>query len=504
MILAIWNNQPQKLNEMKKIIKYIKFIAPILLIVISIIINLSCQDVMKEAVPNVTGLRYTSPDSIAPIDSVNMGVTIVIQGTGLRDVQIVRFNSIEQELNPNYVTDNNIIVTVPSDFPTEITNQICLITGSDKEYCFDFDIKVPGPGIVDVQYQITGSENPDIINVTGYSFAQIESLTIGTPDQISSGTGTIISSYRVNENYTRLSYDVPVTFNFDQTEIVIVCVAGSDRISIDWEASLTPIAYRISNEYAIVGDTTSILGQNLASIESITFGSVEVTEFWESNDFETLYFIVPEGVTPGQTSVTATNTFGEVSASFRYAETDQMFIDFDDSIVCWDDPTKFDFEIIGSDTNRWGYFRGDIIPSWWDQINVYARCDPPYAIFSDTPDPLNSMAIKFEVNVKNPWSGGGFFEISFIQSVAAAPDGDVVISYFWAPEYSEEVPYVSDGWLTVEIPMSDFTISETYASEFDVTKLQHFRVRFVHDGGQTNTLADMDVNVDNFRLSAIE
>ena len=490
---------------MTKNTKNIKFITPILLVVFSVIINLSCQDDLKEAVPNVTSVRYTAPDSIAPIDTVGMGATIAIQGTGLRDVQKVRFNSVELDLNPNYVTDNNIIVNVPGEFPSEITNQVCLITASDKEYCFDFEIIVPGPEIVEVVYILTGSETPDIIRLQGYAFAQIQGLYIGTPSDIDNNTGQEITDYQIFNNNTILTYNVPADFSFEQSEIKIVTVAGTDQVSNDWEAALTPRVYGISNEYAMIGDTTAILGQNLATIESLTFGGLEVTEYWESDDYTTLYFLVPDGATPGQTTVTATNTFGEVSTSFRYAEADQMIMDFDDSIANWPvaRQTEFDMLVINEDTNRWGYVRGDVNPSWWDETTMYCRNDTAYPVFSE-PDAINNLAFKFEINVKKPWIGGGLCRFTFMQFVPSLDDFDEVFNYHWIPGYTEEVAYTTDGWLTVTIPISDFDVNENYTSEFDITGLRDFRFRFYHDGNQTTPLADMDVNIDNFRLVTLE
>lgn len=467
--------------------------------------SMSCEPV-EEAVPNVTRVIYTSPDSTASLSSVGMGATIAIQGSGLKDVQRVKFNTVEKELNPNYVTDNNIIVTVPDDFPSEITNQVCLYTASDKEYCFDFVIEVPGPVIEDIKYQITSADQADIINLTGSSFAEVQSLTIGTPDQIANGSGTEITDYQIYNNYTLLAYNVPASFDFDQTEIVLVCVAGKVSVSVDWESSLKPLATRITNEYAIIGDTTALIGQNLASIESISFGGVDVVEYWESDNFDTLKFIVPEGVTPGETTVTASNVFGDVSVTFRYAETDQILIDFDDSTVCWDDPNRWDFVVINGDTNKWGYFRGDILPSWWDQANVIARCDESYPIFSSVADPINSLALKFEINVKNPWIGGGMLRFSFQQFVADNDGGNSdqeMIYYEWIPGYTDEVPYITDGWLTVSIPLSDFGISADYGGQLDATALKYFWLRFYHPGNLTNTLTDMDVNIDNMRLEII-
>jgi hypothetical protein len=91
-----------------------------------------------------------------------------------------------------------------------------------------------------------------------------------------------------------------------------------------------------------------------------------------------------------------------------------------------------------------------------------------------------------------------------MQYVPSIDNYDEVFTYHWAPEYSDEVPYTTDGWLTVTIPISEFDINSSYTSEFDITGLRDFRLRFWHDGNQTNTLTDMDVNMDNFRLVILE
>jgi len=110
----------------------------------------SCND--NEADPPViTDVRVVSkPDtSIAAIGAGNM---IVIEGNNFTGVKQVLFNNFSASFNPNYVTDKTIIVTIPEDAPTEVTdpnapNELKVVTEGGFA-TFDFALLPPDPQIL--------------------------------------------------------------------------------------------------------------------------------------------------------------------------------------------------------------------------------------------------------------------------------------------------------------------------------------------------------------------
>lgn len=75
-----------------------------------------------------------------------MGDKIAIIGEHLAGVNKIYFNDQKVKLNPNFVTDNAIILTIPSGIPDEKQDLIKLYTANDSCY-YTFETKVPVPTI---------------------------------------------------------------------------------------------------------------------------------------------------------------------------------------------------------------------------------------------------------------------------------------------------------------------------------------------------------------------
>jgi hypothetical protein len=105
----------------------------------------SCKKTTTDAMPSVTSFRVTEKDSA--ITAGSFGLTIAIMGQNLQDVQEVWFNDLKAALNPNFVTETNIICAIPSTLPNEITNKVKLVTKSGQEYSTDFKVILPPPAI---------------------------------------------------------------------------------------------------------------------------------------------------------------------------------------------------------------------------------------------------------------------------------------------------------------------------------------------------------------------
>ncbi|MBN2762629.1 MAG: hypothetical protein JXR41_06030 [Bacteroidales bacterium] len=105
----------------------------------------SCDD-EDDGTPVIHYVRVTNPEkSDSLLTGAYMGNLIAIVGENLGDVQELWFNDQQANLIPTYITDNAILVTVPSSVPDEITNTMLLIFSDGRELLYDFSVNIPAP-----------------------------------------------------------------------------------------------------------------------------------------------------------------------------------------------------------------------------------------------------------------------------------------------------------------------------------------------------------------------
>ncbi|MDO4320271.1 MAG: glycan-binding surface protein [Bacteroidales bacterium] len=123
----------------------------------------------RDATPKVEYVRVTNPNAAdSLVVEATMGAQIVLMGSNLGDVQEIWFNDVKGLLNPTLITSYSIIVEVPSVIPTEVTNEIRLVTSTGRTATFPFGVRVPNPLIREIscEYAKAGDE----IEITGNYF----------------------------------------------------------------------------------------------------------------------------------------------------------------------------------------------------------------------------------------------------------------------------------------------------------------------------------------------
>ena len=94
-------------------------------------------------------VSYILPSKAASKDSIivgaNAGDYIIIVGENLASVVQVLFDNVPAELNPVYITDNNIILKIPEISAS--TGKITLVTKYGKQVSSNFTINIPPPVI---------------------------------------------------------------------------------------------------------------------------------------------------------------------------------------------------------------------------------------------------------------------------------------------------------------------------------------------------------------------
>lgn len=138
---------------MKTIIKNILLLAIVFIPSLSLVI--SCSDDDDNGDGSTPVIRYVRATDVATSDSLItsalLGSTVAIIGENFSDVKEVWFDDLVTKVNPGYVTNNAILVTIPGVIPTEQTNQMKLVTKSGKTILHDFKVDVPAPTLASLK-----------------------------------------------------------------------------------------------------------------------------------------------------------------------------------------------------------------------------------------------------------------------------------------------------------------------------------------------------------------
>ncbi|MFW5753544.1 MAG: glycan-binding surface protein [Marinilabiliaceae bacterium] len=188
--------------------------------------------------PEIRYVRLTDPEaSDSLVTSAFLGTTIALIGEDLGNVQEIWFNDQSAKLNKSYITDETIIVTIPSDIPDEVTNQIRLITNAGKEVTYDFQVDVPKPllssmkceyvpdgetAIIRGNFFLGDEETPLKVTFPGNLEGEIDSydrreIRVTVPEGAGSGPVTVQSMYGSSTSSFHFRDDRNVFLDFDES-----------------------------------------------------------------------------------------------------------------------------------------------------------------------------------------------------------------------------------------------------------------------------------------------
>ncbi len=108
----------------------------------------SKEDMPNGGNPRITFVRFTRPaaaDSL--VTMAGQGEMIAIIGENLQDARQVWFNDQPAVLTPTFITATSIITRVPSDIPSQVTNQLRIIFADGRELLHDFTVDISEPAI---------------------------------------------------------------------------------------------------------------------------------------------------------------------------------------------------------------------------------------------------------------------------------------------------------------------------------------------------------------------
>ena len=113
----------------------------ILLVTVSAISTfISCKKENNPGTPNIDYVRVTRPESSdSLLAGAAQGQLIAIVGNNLKDAVKIWFNDREALLNPTYITNTSILVSVPPMIPTSVNNKLKIVFKNGYELLYDFE-----------------------------------------------------------------------------------------------------------------------------------------------------------------------------------------------------------------------------------------------------------------------------------------------------------------------------------------------------------------------------
>lgn len=353
-------------------------------------------------------VRYVRPCDVNISDSLltggYLGAQIAIMGENLSGVNKIYFNDQKAKLNPNFVTDNTIIVNIPSGIPAEKQDLIKLYTNNDSCY-YTFETLVPAP--------IAKSMTCEYVNEGDIAYIQ--------------------GLYFIHEDAN------PLTIEFD----------GGAKGEI--------VSYDINN----------------------------------------IAVKIPAGARSGPVKITSPYGTGKSDFEFR----DKRNIIIDNEETSWNNWGLSSFADIGGPSGRYMVLEGSL-GSWsWpaNELQVYYNNPDRGPIVSE--GEIEDLALRFEA-YSHEWHDVPLLMWFSDQVDVHDVDGSQAQAH-WKPYLNDGAKsnYVTDGWITVTIPLTDFKYSKDESEDKRaITKrsdLVDFHAMFF---GPADGSSNVKLWIDNLRI----
>lgn len=359
-------------------------------------------------------VRYVRSCDVEVSDSLltsgYLGAKIAIMGDNLAGVNKIYFNDQEAKLNPNFVTNNAIIVTIPSGIPSQKQDLIKLYTGSDScYYTFETLVPAPTPKSLVCEYVPDG----EIAHIEGFYF--------------------------IHED------DRPLKVTF----------------------------------------TGGVAGE----IVSYDMNNIEVK--------------VPIGAKAGP--ITVESLYGSTRSSFSFRDnntvtsTTYVFMDCEDT--SWNSWGLSAFDNVGGPSGQYMVLEGEV-GSWaWpaNSLQVYYNNPTRQQIVPE--GEIGDLALRFEA-YSHEWHDVPL--LLWFSNQADTHDVDGIDAQaHWKPYLNNGVKsnYVTDGWITVTIPLTDFKYSKDESEDKRaITKLSELVDLNAMFFGPADDKSNVKLWIDNMRI----
>lgn len=392
---------------MKTFIKNILLLTAVFIVSVGVFSSCSDDDdnnASAAVVRYVRAINAAASDSI--ITKAYLGAAIAIIGDNLSNVKEVWFNDQQAKLNPVYVTNHSILVSIPNDIPNEVTSKIRLVTSGGAETLFDFGVDVPTPVLNSLKCEYVADGGIAVIN------------------------GDFFLEPKVYFNGNMLAEIV----SFTKTQIQVKVPAGSKAGPI--------------------------------TVESL-YGSTRSKFSFRDNNVQT--------------------------------PTTHIFIDFEET--SWNTWGLSAFANVGGPTGTYMAMEGSL-GSWaWpaNPLQLYFNNPTRKPIVSE--GEISEMALRFEA-YSQEWHDTPLLIWFSNQVDTHNVDGNDAQAH-WKPYLKNGVKsnYVTDGWVTITIPLTDFKYSKDESEEGrSITSLNELVDLHAMFFGAADATTSVKLWIDNMRI----
>lgn len=279
-----------------------------------------------------------------------------------------------------------------------------------------------------------------------------------------------------NSMLLRVSSDTPVTEADDDVRNTIRLVKDNTETTIDFEIrSSAPTITKVSHTLPKPGEEITVHGTGLVEVSRVVFpGEIEVTEGITYDEEEGKFFTVtvPEGVAADGGSLYVETANGAAYSPAFFNVEQGVILNFDGKGTMGEWGNNIRQEDLKSEPMGEGHVsQGNYVPHGPAEGRVYDpaknrlsevwtsggenwRSQLTPLISADTP--LEDVAFQFDVYVPEIWVGSGFLKIMLINNFNGGEWSGGLYNYVpWIVD-GEVVPFETEGWRTVTIPLSEF------------------------------------------------
>lgn len=266
----------------------------------------------------------------------------------------------------------------------------------------------------------------------------------------------------------------------------------------------------MSNENALPGDRVTIYGSNFFFVKKVVFpGGLEVTANLTANDAGSQLQVTVPNVTAGG-PITVQTLYGTVTSVLRFNDLTTGVLHNGDNVsnFSWGCNEVTDASLFpggrGSynqmtfsnlNGNDWG---------WWNSGRSFHTNSAQWIPVANLNDPLADYALKFEINLKTPWSAGKLFIVK---------DGSwsyVALYSPWLNADGTTAAFTTTGWQTVTIPLTNFKGKDGSGNDGMGAPAASLKaltgnsgagaidIMFINNG--TTAIANFDMAIDNVRI----
>ncbi|MBP5499083.1 MAG: hypothetical protein J6Y05_00105 [Bacteroidales bacterium] len=141
------------------------------------------------------------------VTSASPQAVLCLIGSNLRSVYEMYFNDKKAILNSSYITDNTLIVSVPSSVPNLVTDKIYMITKSQDTISYDFSVVIPAPQVtaMSCEYAAVGNE----VTFTGNYMVNDPNVPLTVSFKDANGNDVEATIKSIAEDYTSCVAIVP-------------------------------------------------------------------------------------------------------------------------------------------------------------------------------------------------------------------------------------------------------------------------------------------------------